>query len=113
MIGKPRPGPERISKYGSVTTSTRFFAAAFARPTFNACTNSTSASRRRIRSVRYGRNKRIVVVLGTNIQPFGYQSQLRGRQVTCVINTATNTTVELPKESGRTCGAAGNHRRRQ
>src|SRR6266478_8173418 len=106
MIGKPRPGPERISRYGSVTTSTRFFAAAFASPIFNACTNSTSASRRRIRSVRYGRDKRIVVELGANIQPLGDQSQLRGRQPTCVIEyRVIKTTVKHIKESCRNRGA--------
>src|SRR6267154_1201433 len=114
MIGKPRPGPERISRYGSVTTSTRFFAAAFASPICNACTNSTRASRRRIRSVRYGRDKRIVVELGANIQPFGDQSQLRGGQVSCVIEyRVMKATVKHPKESGRSHGAARNHRRRQ
>src|SRR3984885_13680006 len=101
--GNPRPGPERISKYGSVTTSTRLFAAAFANPRCNACTNSTSASRRRIRSVRYGRNKRIVVKLGANIQPFGDQSQLRGRQIACVIEyRVMKTTVKHPEKSCRT-----------
>src|SRR5882724_2727588 len=114
MIGKPRPGPERISRYGSVTTSTRFFAAAFATPTFNACTNSTSASRRRIRSVRYGRDKRIVEELGADIQPFGDQSQFRGRQEAGVIEYwVLEATIEHPKESCRTRGAAGSHRRRQ
>src|ERR1700674_46796 len=114
MTGKPRPGPECISRYGSVTTSTRFFAAAFARPPCNACTNSTSASRRRIRSVRYGRNKRIVVELGANIQPFGNQSQLRGGQETGVVEYGVfETTIKHPEESGRTSGAAGSHRRRQ
>src|SRR5580692_6330632 len=97
--GKPRPGPECISRYGSVTTSTRFFAAAFANPRCNACTNSTSASRRRIRSVRYGRNKRIVVELRADIQPFGDQSQLRGGQVTGVIEyRVMKTTVKHPKK---------------
>src|ERR1700761_19972 len=114
MTGKPRPGPERISRNGSATTSTRLFAAAFARPVCNACTNSKSASRRRIRSVRYGRYKRIVVELRADIEPFGYQAQLRGRQVASVIeNGVMKTTVKHPEESGRTSSAAGCHRRRQ
>src|ERR1700690_2471578 len=114
MTGNPRPGPECISRYGSVTTSTRFFAAAFARPPCNACTNSTSASRRRIRSVRYGRNKRIVEELPANIQPLGDQAQLRGGQETSVIEyRVIKTSVKHPKERGRTCGAAGGHRGRQ
>src|ERR1700729_2818565 len=99
MTGKPRPGPECISRKGSATTSTKLFAAAFARPPCNACTNSTSASRRRIRSVRYGRNKRIVIELRTDIQPFGDQSQLRGRQEASVIEyRVMETTVKHPKE---------------
>src|SRR6201995_5867904 len=114
MTGKPRPGPECISRNGSATTSTRFFAAALARPPCNACTNSKSASRRRIRSVRYGRNTWIVVELPANIEPFGDQAQFRGRQVASVIEYGVmETTVKHPKESCRTSGAAGGHRRRQ
>src|SRR5258708_2467451 len=112
--GNPRPGPECISRYGSVTTSTRFFAAAFVSPRCNACTNRTSASRRRIKSVRYGRDKRIVVELCANIQPFGDQSQLRGGQIACVIEyRVMKATVKHLKERGRSQSAARNHRRRQ
>src|SRR5579862_7432308 len=108
MTGNPRPGPERISRKGSATTRTRLFAAAFARPVCNACTNSKAASRRRIRSVRYGRYKRIVVELRADIEPFGDQTQLRGRQVAGVIEYGVmETTVKHPKESGRTSGTAG------
>src|SRR5258708_28049260 len=112
--GNPRPGPACISRDGSVHTSTRLFAAAFASPRCNACTNRTSASRRRIRSVRYGRDKRIVVELRANIQPFGDQSQLRGGQITCVIEyRVMKATVKHLKEISRSSGAARNHRRRQ
>src|SRR5260370_35695956 len=107
MMGRRGAGPEGISRYGSVTTSTRFFAAAFASPIFNACTNSTSASRRRIRSVRYGRDKRIVVELGANIQQLGDQSHLRARQPPCVIEYRfIKTTVTHPQDRVRRLGTA-------